>query len=221
MSMTMLTDLAVVLGVLTLALLSPGPDFMIVVKNSIGGERALALGTVLGIGAGLVVQMVVIGSGLAVLSPLAIGGVQLAGAAFLAWVGVRAVMSRGEASVRGPMAAAAGGAAGRRWEAGALRRGFFQGFGCNVLNPKAFLFFVSLLAQALPRHDAPAWRLGVPAAIVLHGVMCWTLIVLALQSRVVARRLGRAQQWLPRVFGGVLIVLAALLLGESVQVLSG
>jgi len=215
----MLTDLALVLGVLTLALLSPGPDFMIVVKNSIGGDRALALGTVGGIGTGLAVQMLVIGSGLAVLSPAAVAGVQLGGALFLGWVGVRAVTSRERAPAMGGRGAENRGVPAGRWLGAGLRTGFWQGLGCNVLNPKAFLFFVSLLAQVLPRHEAAAWRFGVPVAIVVHGVMCWTLIVLALQSRVVARRLGRAQRWLPRAFGGVLAVLAALLLVVGIAAL--
>ena len=48
----------------------------------------------------------------------------------------------------------------------------------------------------------------------IHGATVWSLVVAALQSAPVARRLERAQRWLPRVFGAVLLVLAAVVLVE-------
>lgn len=201
----MLVNLAWLLVVLTLGLLSPGPDFLLIVKNSVGTPRSYALGTVAGIALGLAVQMVVISLGFVAAPPGVLRAVQFAGAAFLAYLGVRAL---GAAPGRG--ADATDGAPSLR-----ARSGFLQGLLCNVTNPKAFLFFVSVFAQAL-RPDTPhLWRIVLPAAVVLHGALAWSLVVAALQSPPVARRLERAQRWLPRAFGAALIVLAGAVVAEA------
>ena len=51
--MTDLAPLAGLFGVLTLGLLSPGPDFLLILRNSLGPTAARGLGTVAGIGLGL------------------------------------------------------------------------------------------------------------------------------------------------------------------------
>jgi threonine/homoserine/homoserine lactone efflux protein len=203
----MLAQLAGLLVVLTLGLLSPGPDFLLVVKNSLGTTRARALGTVAGIAAGLAVQMLVISVGFAAAPARVLRGVQFGGATFLAWVGWRALR------------AAPDGPAPDRTEdgrAGACT-GFVEGLLCNLTNPKAFLFFVSLFAQVLRPGVgvAAVWRIILPAAVVAHGTVAWTLVSLAVQSPPVERRIERAQHWLPRAFGGILIALAALIAWEA------
>lgn len=195
---TMLLELTWLLGVLTLGLLSPGPDFLLVVTNSVGGSRRRAFGTVAGIAVGLAAQMLVISLGFAAAPPTVLRVVQLGGAAFLAWLGLRALLA-----APGPAAASA-----PRIQPGA-RSGFADGLLCNLTNPKAFLFFVGLFAPAV-RADAPlVWRVAVPVIVVLHGAILWSLVVLAVQAPPVVNRLVRAQRWLPRVFGGALLVLAA------------
>jgi threonine/homoserine/homoserine lactone efflux protein len=86
---------------------------------------------------------------------------------------------------------------------------------CNLTNPKAFLFFVSLFAQTLRPDTRLIWRIALPATVVIHGATAWSLVVAALQSAPVARRLERAQRWLPRAFGAALLVLAAAVLFEA------
>ncbi len=199
----MFANLAWLLLVLTLGLLSPGPDFMLVVKNSVGTARSYALGTVGGIATGLTVQMLVISLGLVAAPPAVLHGIQIAGAGFLAFLGARALLSR-----------ASGGPAAGATRFPGVRSGYVEGLLCNLTNPKAFLFFVSLFAQAL-RPDMPiGWRIVLPVAVVIHGATAWSLVVAALQSPPVARRLARAQAWLPRVFGAVLIILAVVVLVE-------
>jgi threonine/homoserine/homoserine lactone efflux protein len=62
---------------------------------------------------------------------------------------------------------------------------------------------------------AAVWRIILPAAVVAHGTVAWTLVSLAVQSPPVERRIERAQHWLPRAFGGILIALAALIAWEA------
>jgi threonine/homoserine/homoserine lactone efflux protein len=200
----MIANLAWLLVVLTLGLLSPGPDFWLIVKNSMGTPRSYALGTVAGIATGLAVQMLVISFGFGAAPPAVLRGVQLAGVAFLAFVGLRALLAAPAGGTGAPAAALRAG----------VRSGYFQGLLCNLTNPKAFLFFVSLFAQTLRPDTGRLWRVVLPVAVVIHGATAWSLVVAALQSPPVARRLERAQRWLPRAFGAALIVLAGAVVAE-------
>jgi threonine/homoserine/homoserine lactone efflux protein len=200
----MIVNLTWLLVVLTLGLLSPGPDFMLIVKNSVGTPRSFALGTVAGIASGLAVQMLVISCGFVAAPPPVLRAVQLVGAGFLAYLGLRALLiAPGPAGV--PAASLHPGAGG----------GYIQGLLCNLTNPKAFLFFISLFAQTLRPDTRLIWRIALPATVVIHGATAWCLVVAALQSAPVARRLERAQRWLPRAFGAALLVLAAAVLIEA------
>jgi threonine/homoserine/homoserine lactone efflux protein len=196
----MIAELTGLLLVLTLGLLSPGPDFFLIVKNSLGTSRGRAFGTVAGIATGLAVQTAVISFGFAVALPSLLRSVQIVGAVFLAWVGLRALL--------GGLDEAADASTPDKSKTH-VRAGYVQGLLCNLTNPKAFLFFVSLFAQVLRPGTAAAWRLVLPVAVVVHGGVAWSLVVLAVQSPPVQRRLERAQRWLPKVFGAALIFLAA------------
>ena len=200
----MITRLAGLLAVLTLGLLSPGPDFLLIVKNSAGTRRGYAYGTVAGITTGLAVQTLAISLGLVAAPPIVLRGVQLAGAGFLALIGFRALRA-------GPATAAGAATDVRRGP----RHGYTEGLVCNLTNPKAFLFFVSLFAQTVRPDTAAFWRILLPLAVVLHGAAAWSLVATALQSPPVARRLARAQRWLPRVFGVALILVAGAVLANA------
>jgi len=198
----MAVQIILLLGVLTLGLLSPGPDFFVVVRNSLGGTRARGLATVAGIITGLGAHTMLIAYGIGALPEAFIRTLSVAGAAFLAWLGIRALVE-GATEAR------------RAAPSPVLRRGassgFMEGLLCNLTNPKAFFFFVGVFAQVIPP-DATAskWRLILPLIVIVHGAVLWSLIVLALQSAPVARQLARVQRWLPRCFGIALLFFAAL-----------
>ncbi len=194
----MLAHLAGLLGVLTLGLLSPGPDFLLILRNSLGPTARRGLGTAAGIALGLAVQVAAISLGFAALPAPAMRALQLAGAAYLAYLGLRALCTRTTADTASAEPVVHG-----------ARSGFVDGLVCNLTNPKAFLFFVGLFAQVLPPGTPLGWRIALPVTIVVHGATLWTLVVLALRAPLVAAQLRRAQHWLPRVFGLALLALAA------------
>jgi threonine/homoserine/homoserine lactone efflux protein len=221
----MVTTFAALFGVLTLGLLSPGPDFLLILRNSLGPSRARAFGTAAGIVTGLVAQTLAISLGFAALPPATMRVVQLVGAAYLAYLGLRSLLATAEPSAptatvppvttTDPAQHVLLSRSGQKsvhsahGPSPALRSGFTDGLVCNLTNPKAFLFFVGLFAQVLPPGTSLGWRIALPVMIVVHGATMWTLIVLALRAPVVAGQLRRAQHWLPRAFGVALLILAA------------
>jgi threonine/homoserine/homoserine lactone efflux protein len=123
----------------TLALnLAPGPDMLYVSTRSLTQGRRAGVISALGIAAGAVVHTIAIASGLAALLravPLAYEIVRLAGAAYLIWLGVQALLAKS-----GPMDGKPLDRAGE-WTI------FRQGMITNLLNPKVALFFLAFLPQ--------------------------------------------------------------------------
>ena len=128
----------------TLAMVSPGPDFVLVVKNAARHSRQAALMTTLGINLGIAVHMSYCILGLALIiaqTPWLFGLLKYAGAGYLIWIGVQALFSRADALGDGPTA--------HPRQPVSLRRAFWEGLLCNLLNPKATLFFFSVFTQLL------------------------------------------------------------------------
>ncbi|KAA0942605.1 LysE family translocator [Streptomyces apricus] len=184
----MTVDLTGFLGVVLLAYLIPGPDFLVVARAA---ARRPALGRAAGLGAqaGLCVHMCAAALGLSAVaagSALAFTAVKLAGAAYLVFLGVRALLDarhrhRGtSAPSRGTADAGPTAAAGRR---PTRRDSFLQGFLTNVLNPKAALFFLSVLPQFVDHGGSPTRQIFLLGVLdVAVGVVFW-LVLAAVAGR--------------------------------------
>jgi threonine/homoserine/homoserine lactone efflux protein len=119
--------------------LVPGQDTLYILGSSIAHGRRVGVASALGICAGCLVHTIAAALGLSVIlatSATAFTIMKLAGAAFLIYLGIRALFTR--VGALSPLPAAAGASAGL-----AFRRGILT----NVLNPKVALFFLALLPQ--------------------------------------------------------------------------
>ena len=188
------------LAVLVLLTISPGADMALVAKITLDRGRRAALLASLGICSGLLVHATASALGLSVIlatSAEAFTVVKLAGAAYLAYLGVRSLRD----SFR---AAPLEGAAPRRRYA----TPFLQGLLNNVLNPKVAVFYLTFLPQFIdPAGNVLAQSLLFAVAHAVIGI-AWLsayAYVLARLSAVFARRGVRA--WLERVTGTVLVAL--------------
>ncbi|MDH6592596.1 threonine/homoserine/homoserine lactone efflux protein [Variovorax sp. TBS-050B] len=125
--------------------LTPGPDVLYIVTNSLrAGVRAGIVGG-LGILSGCFVHVFAAAVGVGTLlatSAAAFTVLKYAGAAYLVYIGLRMLLSRAQPSADMGLAAAAEGAAER-----SLRQIFLGGFWTNVLNPKVALFFLAFVPQ--------------------------------------------------------------------------
>src|SRR5687768_12195575 len=155
---------------------TPGPDMLYVVARSVGEGRAAGIVSSLGIAAGSLVHTLAVALGLAGLLravPVAFEIVKWTGAAYLVWLGVRALRAPTGESTRAHVAPASRGAI------------FWQGMLTNVLNPKVALFFLAFLPQFVdPARGNPA--LQVVALGLLFDLSGTTvnLVVALLASRV-------------------------------------
>lgn len=148
-------------GVILLAAMSPGPDFVIMLRSVMAGGRRAGMACAAGIASGVLAWAIVTSVGIAGLlaaSAVAFTVVKLVGAAYLVLLGAQALL----AARRGGYERTA------EPEAGQTRRSAFvayrQGLLTNVFNPKVAVFFLALWPQFLP-HDATVTDTAILTAV--------------------------------------------------------
>ncbi|WP_340650110.1 LysE family translocator [Pseudoxanthomonas winnipegensis] len=197
-----MTELIVVITITLLAVISPGPDFAMVTRNSLMLSRRAGVLTALGIGLGVLVHVTytLIGVGLLIKQSLWLfNAIKLVGAVYLVYLGVKMLRSKPAGTLANPLAALS--------DAAALRIGFLT----NALNPKTTIFIVSLFMQVV-RPDTPrAVQIGYGAFISLAHMAWFSLVALCFSSSVVRDRLLSVRHWIDRTFGGLLVGFGILL----------
>ena len=123
---------------------SPGPDSLTVLSLGLARGRREAMQFALGVGSGCLTHTLWAALGVAAVvaaSQQLFIAIKLAGAAYLLWLGISALRSRGAlAAGRLPSLGAARAARGG-WQR------YLNGFVSNSLNPKVMLFFIAFLPQ--------------------------------------------------------------------------
>lgn len=190
-----------VASIAALGMLSPGPDFFLVIKNAARYRRRAALMTSLGVICGVATHMSYCVAGLAVVittTPWLFNLLKYAGAGYLIWIGLHALMSRGPGNLNitdAPL------------QPVSLVSAFMQGYLNNLLNPKATLFFLAVFTQVLQVESGMGEKLFYAGIILLLAMVWWPLLVVLIQSKPVRRALAKAQKLVDKVLGGVLIAL--------------
>jgi RhtB (resistance to homoserine/threonine) family protein len=203
--------LLVFIGVAAIVIVIPGPDTAVVTKNVLVHGRRTALGTSLGVSAGLSVWTLAAAVGIASVvraSEVAFTVLKLIGALYLVWLGVQALRA---ASTAGGVETASHGA---RPAMGALG-GFRQGLFSDLANPKIGIFFTSLLPQFVdPGRPVLLPFLALGAVFVLMTVLwlCAYCLVAARAAETLQR--PRVRATLDRFTGIVLIAIGLRLATE-------
>ncbi|MEQ9898874.1 LysE family translocator [Pectobacterium punjabense] len=185
----------------TLGMISPGPDFFLVIRNAARYPRIAALMTAFGVICGVATHMAYCVAGLAVVittTPWLFNVLKYAGAAYLIWIGVQALFTRGGSKLDVSHLAQ---------QSVSLKKAFLQGYLCNLLNPKATLFFLAMFTQVLNIHSGIGEKLWYAMIIWGLSVVWWPLLVVLFQSEPVRRGLAKVQKLVDKLLGTVLIAL--------------
>ncbi|WP_440055041.1 LysE family translocator [Pseudoalteromonas sp. T1lg65] len=185
------------------AVASPGPDFALVLKQSIQQGRSNALWTSFGVGLGILVHVSYCLLGVALLlsqSPALFNGFKYIAAAYLAYLGVQALRNA-EANIKEQ-------AVGQK---GATQSAFLAlktGFLVNALNPKATLFFLSLFTLVIEPNTPSEMRLFYGVYMALATWLWFSMLSVILSQATVRSFFHRAGHWFDRGIGVVMLVLA-------------
>jgi threonine efflux protein len=183
------------------ALLSPGPDFFLLIRAALLKGRQQADGCAVGIALANLLSMLLVLLALGLLP--AQGGwlwpaLQVAGGAYFIWLGGQALCSRR----RLELAAAAPQACAGTWADG-LREGLLA----SCLNPKLPIFYAGLFG-VLREAAMPAWGMLLSMLWMTLVVLVWDLLLVRLLGQARWRSwLQRHVGWLDRLCGGLLLVL--------------
>lgn len=196
------TELITLLGVHILGLVSPGPDFIVTVKQSLSSGKRAGYWTALGIGVGCMVHMTycIVGVGFIITqSILALNILKYVGAAYLVYIGIKALRSKANSAE----AIQAEQHAQTKWQS------FRIGLLTNLLNPKATLFFLSLFTIVMKPGTSMSTQFSY--ALIMAGVaVIWFMLVsTVLTIAPIQKRFQRYQHWIDRTLGVVLIALGA------------
>lgn len=165
-------------------ILVPGPSVLFIVGRALSLGRRAALETVAGNAAGEYAQVLAVAFGIGAIAERSVAfftTVKLIGAAYLVFLGVRAIRTRRSlASVLE-----------QERTARSRRRVLREGFVVGVSNPKSLAFFVAVLPQFVVPAAGPA-----SLQLLLLGLV-WVAIALVSDSTW-ALLAGRARAWLGR-----------------------
>ncbi|OXS14641.1 lysine transporter LysE [Zobellella denitrificans] len=195
-----LTSWLALAAICVMGAISPGPSLALVIRNTVRGGQGHGVATALGHGLGVGLYALITALGLALLitkTPLLFDLIRYGGAAFLAWLGLKALLARpGDA----------GGRQGSHSVRG--RRGAFEGFMVAFLNPQLAIFFLALFSQFV-RADT-GWQQGGIMMLTAGGIdaLWYVLVALALSRGPVLVWLQAKLRMIDKLSGLVLLGLA-------------
>jgi threonine/homoserine/homoserine lactone efflux protein len=199
-SFTLLAAVAAIWGV---AVVTPGPNFLVAARVAVVRSRAEGLGVVAGIGLGTTIWGLAGFFGVHAMfafAPWLYQAMTLVGAAYLVVIGARII--------RGSFAARV---AERRRAAGpAFRLGLYT----SLSNPKSALFVASLFAGLMPLGAPLGDGLAAVAEMVVISLAWYAAVVLLLTTRRAAAAFGRVSHCIHRVAGAVFVALGVALIAR-------
>lgn len=185
------------------AVASPGPDFAIILKQSISYGRRNALFASAGVGLGILVHVTYCLLGVALVisqSETLFNWLKYLAAAYLAFMAFKALQSSAKATVDEQSASVL------QFES--VGRSFVKGFLTNALNPKATLFFLSLFTLVIDPTTPAIVQTSYGVYMALATWLWFSGLSLVLSKSVVRHFFLRSGHWFDRAIGVVLLVLA-------------
>ncbi len=215
---TILSTLAVVHFV---ALMSPGPDFALVVQNATRYGRQTGLYIALGLSCGILLHSVLSLTGISYLvhqQPTLFAALQLAGGSYLFYLGFGALkaswsrFSRRSLDEETPK------------QAGLLlnnkRDAFSRGFATNILNPKALVFFVSLMSSLVPASMSLTGK-GIALVILWSISLLWfSFLAWALSTQRMQRKIKAMAHYVDGLCGILFTVIGLGILWQSINAIA-
>ena len=193
-----------------LMIISPGPDFAIVVKNSLTYGRNSGLYASLGIALANLCHVAVNLLGIGVIitqSIVAFTLMKLLGAAYLIYLGFKGLKAKRLSPCDDALK-----------ETALLigkDKGFQSGFLTSLLNPKACLFYLSFFSVILSPETKITTQIFYGVWLSALALLWFTLVALFFTSPVIGRKIKAIRHWLERFTGGVLVLLGLKLLSSE------
>lgn len=199
--MDLIQGLLLITSIHLLAAASPGPDFVLVSQQTLSNGKKAGLMCSIGIALGLSIHILYSAFGLAVIianSSSALWAVKILGGSYLIYLGVKGLRTLPHSNneeYKGKI------------KRHSSRKSIGVGFLCNVLNPKAPIYFVSLFTLVLSP-EMPLYQIGIYGIWMMLIQLAWFSAVVTLLSKPsINKRFKLLGHWIDRILGGAMIAL--------------
>lgn len=184
-----------------IAMVSPGPDFIIVVRNSIKYSPRIGRYTTIGIALGLVVHMVycILGLGLIISQSIMLFTIiKYLGAAYLICIGIMSFINKDEdvqvETTKEVVAIS---------PSEAIKMGFYV----NVLNPKATLAFVSLFSAFITPQTPSSIQYMFAVFVIASSLLWFSLVASIFTIKTVQIAFNKGKTRVDKTIGIALVAL--------------
>jgi len=193
-----------------LAVMSPGPDFAIILRQSISFGRKTAILTSFGIGAGIAVHVgyTLLGIGLLISqSPMLMMVAKLIGAAYISYLGVNLLRSQPSTADNNI-----------RIDTNPKHqtKAFMMGFMTNVFNPKVTLFFLAIFTTVVSANTPIFVQSFYGLWIIITSIAWFSLVSFLFSKPIVRQKFLKNGHWFERVMGVILLTFAIKLVLELI-----
>ena len=184
-----------------LALISPGPDFFMTLKNTMTYSRKTGIYTAIGFGLGIGVHIFYSVYGLALLiskSIILFNTIKYLGVLYILYLGITALGSKTKiANIENS----------QNQKDISVKKAVIQGFLTNVLNPKASLFFLSLFTLVISPNTPSTTLLIISILLVLNTILWFSFVAIFMTQKRIRNLYMRYQETFTKTFGIILIAI--------------
>jgi len=189
-----------------MAVISPGPDFFIVTKNALNYSRRVAIVTAVGISIGVAIHTSYSVLALDYIRQHSLHMVSLirfVGAAYLIYLGGMGLFGKSSLVTSNHS---------EKLPDIQLRYALVNGFLCNLLNPKAALFFISIFTFIAEAHISLMQRAAYGMEMTILTLLWFVFIAIAITTPYVRFRLNKIQHKLISLLSLLLLLMGCFLL---------
>lgn len=186
---------------LLLSAMLPGPDFAIVTKNAVLHSRRAGLWTSFGIASACMIHVTYCMLGLAIIisqSVFLFNLIKYIGAVYLIYIGIQSILAK--------HAKIAKNTASNPPKPISNVTAFWQGFVCNLFNPKATIFFLALFTAVVETNIPLVWQF-------IFAIEMFSIILLWFCSLTIILSHAKVLQWLNKIEKILPTILGVFLVG--------
>lgn len=191
-----------VTGIHLVALISPGPDFFMTLRNSLTYSRKTGIYTAIGFGLGIGIHISYSLIGLALLiskSPMLFNIIKYLGAIYLLYLGVQSLREKTHKIHTSEI--------DKEKDISPLKA-IGIGFLTNVLNPKATLFFLSLFTLVITPDVSKNTMLIISIILILTTILWFSIVAFFITQKSIQKLYNKYQKVVLKSLGIILIIVA-------------
>lgn len=199
--MQFLPQLLTIATIHLLAVMSPGPDFIMVTKNSIVHSRKAGIYSAIGLGLGILVHVFysLVGIGFVISQSVVLFSIiKMIGAIYLAYIGYKSLTAKSTHLEMSSM---------KKEKDLTRKEAIKMGFITNVTNPKVTIFFLSLFTQVVDPATPLSWQVIYGIEMSLATIAWFTLVATMFTHNLIRARVEKFQHYVEKIMGGILIAL--------------